>query len=268
MMNDHDYSSNPASLENFYIISELQFLECTFEWTKQVSSTKMPCKIFADKGSSKERMLVQVHFNDATIQSLLSCVGVKHIHARFVIANKYQPYKIKSPTFTIVVYATDQLGQRCSAYHLGRPQYDDTIVVSGDKPFQGVGNFISSRLAQEWIDGWKMVCDGNPKAPGCLSELFLTNYGYLTGYNYLMSDFMYSLFPPGTQKECYDLVILPVIHKHVSNNLIGQPTLSRTFGLVLAGVQLLTDDGAVDNAEEVKTFYDLSLPTPPNHISL
>jgi hypothetical protein len=261
MMNNHDYSSNPTSLEDLYIIPEVQFLEYTLEWTKQVSGTDMPCNVFADKDSSTEKMLVQVYFNDATIQSLLSCVGVKHIHARFAIANEYHPFEINSPTFTIIIYATDHLGQRCSAYHVGKPQYDDTIVVSGGKPLQGIGNFISSCLAQEWIGEWKTVCDGNPKAPGCLSKFFLTNYGYLTGYNYIMSDFMYSLFPPGTRKECYDLVILPVIHKYVSNNPISQPTWSRTFGLVLAGVQLVTNDSADD--EEVNTFYDLSLPTPP-----
>ncbi len=263
MMNNQDYSSNPAGLADFNIISELQFIAYTLEWTKQVSGTKVSWKVFADKDSSIEQMLAQVNFNDATIQSLLSCVGVKHIHARFAIVHDYHPYKIKLPTFTIILYATDQLGQRCSAYHIGRPQYRETITAAPSKPSQDIGNFISSRLAKEWISEWKKVCDENPKSPEMLSELFLTNYGYLLGYNYVVSDFMYSLFPPGTQKECYDVVVLPVIHKHVADHLNEQPILKRTFGLVLAGVPL--NAKGITGDEEVNSFYDLSLPTPPSN---
>lgn len=263
-MNNHHYQSNPAGLEDFYTISELQFLEYTLNWTKQVSGTEMSWKVFTDEDSSIEQILVQVYFNDATIQSLLSAVGVKHIHARFAIVHDYHPYKIKLPTFTIILYATDHLGQKCSAYHIGKPQYHDTITVASSKPLEGVGNFISSRLAQEWISEWKAVCE-NIKVPALLSELFLTNYGYLTGYNYIMSDFMYSLFPPGTRKECYDVVILPVIHKHIADHLHTQRTWNRTFGLVLAGVQLIEKGRTGNEDEEVNSFYDLSLPTPPTH---
>ncbi|MCX2494633.1 hypothetical protein OQX63_14195 [Pedobacter sp. PF22-3] len=263
MINNQDYLSNPADLADFNVVSEHQFIEYTLEWTKQISGNEMSWKVFADKDSSIEQMLVQVYFNDATIQSLLSCVGVKHIHARFAIVHDYYPYKIKLPTFTMILYATDQLGQRCSAYHIGRPQYHDNITVSPSMPSHEIGNFISSRLAQKWISEWKIVCDANPKSPELLSKLFLTNYGYLTGYNYVLSDFMYSLFPPETQKECYDVVILPVIHKHVADHLNAQPTLKRTFGLVLAGVPFNAKDIAGD--EEVNSFYDLSLPTPPSN---
>jgi len=73
------------------------------------------------------------------------------------------------------------------------------------------------------------------------------------------------LFPPGTRKECYDVVILPVIHKHVADHLHTQRTWNRTFGLVLAGVQLIEKGRTGNEDEEVNSFYDLSLPTPPTH---
>ncbi|MBS7564772.1 hypothetical protein KHS38_10180 [Mucilaginibacter sp. Bleaf8] len=267
-MNNHNHSvAELPGLKDFHIISEFEFQKYTLEWAKQVASSEMPWDFFNNNDGNCFLMLAQIYYNGATVQNLLSCVGVKNINARFAIVDQYQPYEITSPTFTIILYAIDSLGKRCSAYHIGKPQYNDTIILPRKKPIQGIGNFISSRLAKEWIGEWKIICDHSPKEPEYLSELFLTNYGYLTGYNYLMSDFMYSLFPPGTRTENYDVVILPAVHKHIIHNVFDQPAWSRTFGLVLAGVELVTKHktSTVEDDEEVNSFYDLSLPTPPSN---
>jgi hypothetical protein len=265
-MNPSKEVSASNNMSEFHIISESEFRKCTLEWTKQVSSTIMSWDLFRrsdDQGVSD--MLGQVYFNDATVQNLLSSVGVEKINARFVIVNDYEPYGITSGAFTLVLYASDSQGKRCSAYHLGRPQYDYAVFFPEKKQPQDIGDFISSRLAQRWINDWKTVCHDHAKIPGSLGELFLTSYGYLNGYNYIMSDFMYTLFPPGTQIINHGVVVLPVIHKHVLSDHEGLPVWQQTFGLVLAGVEPDTTNQLLNSRQVVNSFYDLSLPTPPQN---
>jgi len=258
--------SDSIKVTDFHIISESEFRKFTLEWTKQVSSTNMSWEFFRrsdDHGVS--HMLGQIYFNDATVQNLLSSVGVKKINARFAIVDDYEPYEITSRVFTLVLYASDSQGKRCSAYHVGRPQYDYAVFFPEKKEPQDIGDFISSRLAQRWINDWKTVYHDCAKLPHSLGELFLTSYGYLNGYNYIMSDFMYTLFPPGTQIIDHGVVVLPVIHKHVRHDPEGLPIWQRTFGLVLAGVEPNTTNQLVNSSQLVNSFYDLSLPTPPEN---
>src|ERR1700740_3544385 len=119
-MNQQNQTDGFDGLEPYqgiHTISKKTFEKWTLKWYQILANPQALLRSFQDIG---QLMIKQIYFNDETVQNLLSSVGIENIHARFVIADEYDLYEITEPTFSIVLFATDTEGQRCSAYHLGK----------------------------------------------------------------------------------------------------------------------------------------------------
>jgi len=254
--NQTNEPSEQTPFKGIHTVSENAFNKWTLKWYQQLAN---PQALLLSFKNIQQLMLKQVYFNDATVQNLLSSVGIENIHAKFVIADEYELYDITAPTFTIVLYATDTEGKRCSAYHLGKPQYHYQFSLTSTTPTSDTCDCISDFLAAKWVKAWENVIADPSKFS---DRLFLTSYGFLNGYNYPMSDFMYALYPPGDKIQNYDIAILMGIHEYTIHNYLEQQVTKRTFGLVVAGV---IQGPSATRAEDVNSYYDLSLPSPPNH---
>ena len=251
--------NNRTPFGGIHTISQAQFDTWTENWYRQVAATETPIACFINANG---RMARKIYFNDDTVQNLLSSVGIENIHARFAIVDYYDCYSIANNTFTIILYATDSEGKRCSAYHIGKPQYHYNIeLTEAEIQMLEDADYIRDTLAKKWINGWKAIA--NETKPVFPPQLFLTNYGFISGYNYLTSDFMYALYPPGTEIINYDIIILLAVHQQIVHDLHDRQLMRPTFGLVLAGVEI-TKQGIHKNDQQVNSYYDLSLPCPPN----
>jgi hypothetical protein len=278
-MNNHNTSNAPGESVNLpRIISELEFNNYTQQWlikinqlTTKLKSTervavddfkdfflKKDNDLLKDNNALPEQRLLKVYFDCEAVHHIISSVGVKIIKARFAIVDDLLLNGVATPTFTIILYGVDTLGNRCSAYSIGEPQYDYNYLIGKNTPGD-ISQSISDNLAQRWLKNWKQAEIDTP--------LFDTTYGYLNGYNYLMADFMNSLYPPGTTRENNGVFVLLAAHDYISYTPGSEHAEVMTFGLVLAGVKMpKSHKNAPGNVEgAVDTFFDLSLPSPPNY---
>jgi hypothetical protein len=274
-MNSHNIPNAPGeSVKLPPVISEKEFNTHTQQWLVEInqSSTKLKSsegiatddfkafflkKDIADGAPQLEQRLLKVYFDCEAIHHMLSSVGVKTIKAQFAIVDDYSLNGLPTSTFSLILYGVDTLGNRCSAYHIGQPQYDYGYTVK--EGTQGdLSQSISDSLAQRWLKNWEQT-EISP-------VLFDTTYGYLNGYNYSMADFMNSLYPPGTNKENNGVFVLLAAHDHISYTPGTDHAVVMTFGLVLAGIKT-SKTHKNTTSDDIDTFYDLSLPSPPNYLS-
>lgn len=277
-MNNHNTSNAPGEVAGTArIISELEFNNYTQQWLIKINQLTAGLKaaektdtadfkaFFLKKDDDirqdhdvPEQRLLKVYFDCEAVHHIISSVGIKTIKARFAIVDDYLLNGIVTPTFTIILYGVDTLGNRCSAYSIGQPQYDYNYVVEKNAPGD-ISQSISDNLAQRWLKNWKQA--------EIDTTLFDTNYGYLNGYNYLMADFMNSLYPPGTTRENNGVFVLLAAHDYISYTPGSEHAEVMTFGLVLAGVNMpkSRQNSPGDFEGAVDIFYDLSLPSPPNY---
>jgi len=241
------------------VISELDYHTFTLNWLTEInnSSAAGAADISSFFFNSTGQKLVKFQFNIKSVHHLLSSVGVKTIVARFAIVNTYEPYGITTPTFIIILFGADTLGNRCSAYYIGKPLYDYDVTLANATTVN-VNDCISDKLALAWINNWKIA--------EVDQAIFDTSYGYLQGYNYLMSDFMGTLYPLNLTTEISDVMLMLVAHDHISHTPGVAPAMVYTFGMVLAGIipSSQSSSGLLgDTGTQVSTYYDLSLPSPP-----
>jgi hypothetical protein len=258
-MNQQNQTSESGELTSLFgphTVSEKTFKAWYQEWYQQVVNTTTLTSFFKNNCG----YIKKIYFNDYTVQNLLSSVGIKNIQARFVIIDKYKDYEIKTPTFTIILYATDSEGKVCSAYHVGLPEHHYGFSLAEPKRDTDIRDSISDKLARRWIDRWDEIT----QQQAFPDELFETNYGLLNGYNYVMADFMDALYPPNTNIKNYNIVILLAAHDHIPHYWDdgNPPAEVSTFGLVVAGVDFLHT--GIFSGDPVNSYYDLSLPCPPN----
>jgi len=281
-MNQQNPQFNPAPkrFEGIHTISEKQFEKWTKKWEEKVGEPKKLIPVFQNNDNLTIR---KIYFSDETVINLISSLGVENIKARFAIMDDYAPYEITRDTFTIILFATDNQGNIGSAYHVGLPeyQYDLRLREVGIPAYDEAG-YISDLLAAKWINGWMDIIKPLEQIekyeqvhPGKMldlefpQKLFVNDsYGALTGYNYIMRDFMDSLYPKGVRKKNYDVIILLAAHNRIDHTADETKSIF-TFGLVVAGMELKNpiaalQSGNAGDQEDVNSYYDLSLPTPPN----
>ncbi|MFD1871470.1 hypothetical protein [Hymenobacter bucti] len=208
--------------------------------------------------------LRQTHVSFDLVDSLvplLSTVGLRRVAARFVLL----PAEVAgdSPRFRVVLFATDALGGRISAYYLGAaawvaaPKTDELLS-------EDAAGLVSFNLAKVWLRAW--AAPQQQLGP----RLFGTAYGPLQGYTFELSDFMDPLFPaqqpappaPGMVFSLRLYFSLKSYYPAYPENL-EQP--HQTFGLVgrlFPPVGKVTDD---DDASGTTggSSYDMAQPNPP-----
>ena len=176
-----------------------------------------------------------VWFSFDTLQYLLSTVGAQRIKARFILQeNEHSGEKL----FSLVLYATDAMDGRVSAYYLAQhmpitpaspPAHNSTEFLfekdnSSDDLSGLLGDQIPNELVHTWLNNWG-------KAPLVTSGMFSSDYGPLTGYTFDIGDFLSSFFyaSPNATKQ---LLLLFGLHQHYPA-FPDCYTLKQTFGLVL-----------------------------------
>lgn len=182
------------------------------------------------------KQMQAVWFSFDTLQYLLSTVGAQRIKARFILQeNEHSGEKL----FSLVLYATDAMDGRVSAYYLAQHMpitpvsphaHNSTEFLVDEKGNSSddlsglLGDQIPNELVHTWLNNWG-------KAPLVTSGMFSSDYGPLTGYTFDIGDFLSSFFyaSPNATKQ---LLLLFGLHQHYPA-FPDCYTLKQTFGLVL-----------------------------------
>jgi hypothetical protein len=138
-----------------------------------------------------------------TIPYLLSTVGIAQVAARFVLVTSPSEIVPAPPRFRVVLYATDQLGGRISAYYLGDSEYH--LILPTPKPTPKPGptppdagydvdpmqGLVPFSLISNWLTAWVTAATHQHLKPAMFAT---SSYGPLQGYVFEIGDFMDQLF--------------------------------------------------------------------------
>jgi hypothetical protein len=250
------------------IINQKHFDRYAAKWLSALSSRyheklRRSFQATADKNSRSQR----VTFSLEHIIYLISSVGASYIQARFLLMDAQQKKNGSDDAasdhnrFTIALYATNEQGERVSAYYVsnevvttyGGHQHDRSLpaqevstsqsetAASEKRPqeFQrlrfedtnpsGDAEQIPHLMVRNWLAYWQDACEITP-------AMFRTSYGPLQGYTFSLSDFREPLFNAQPLIDGhymhYNMRVDFGLHKYYP--AVGEscePTL--TFGLVL-----------------------------------
>jgi hypothetical protein len=278
------------------ILDQHQFDKYAAAWSQHVSQHRDLSALFQQPGGGQMQAL---RFSFQTLEYLLSTVGAQRIKARFILKED----ECEGNIFSLVLYATDALDGRVSAYYMAQhmpaptaptskatasePESDElveNVEVFGQA--DDLGNQIPNQLVHTWLNNWK-------EASLATADMFGSSYGPLTGYTFDIADFLNSFFYT-TSDTTKELLILFGLHQHYPA-FPDCYTLKQTFGLVLRIRQIAADaknkvafsdaraavvksfGEAKDFAEMLQIaqkhvaeaatgqpFYDFSEPSPPN----
>jgi hypothetical protein len=201
-----------------------------------------------------------------TVPLLLSTVGIARVAARFVLVDVASEAGPVEPRFRVVLYATDQLGGRISAYYLGDSEYhlippkpklslapsatqDDADPVQGRVPFSLITN---------WLTAWTTAVQQQHLKPAIFAT---SSYGPLQGYVFELDDFIDQLFltPGYSQTQLYLNFDLKTYFPAYPEKL-KEP--AQTFGLVVR-LYAPAKDTDVAGGTESGPSYDMAAPVPP-----
>lgn len=204
-----------------------------------------------------------------TIPLLLSTVGIARVAARFVLAAPSPSGVLPAaPRFRVVLYATDQLGGRISAYYQGQAAFR-TVVLPTLPPtlphlaedMLSVQGLVPFSLIKNWLTAWGEAAVKQHLSPA----MFATgSYGPLQGYVFELGDFMDQLFSaPG--RGATMLFLNFGLKSYYPAQPEGLAAPAQTFGLV---VRLYTpgktpDDTGAAGGTESGPSYDLAQASPP-----
>jgi hypothetical protein len=262
------------------IINQQQFSNYAQAWVQAAGTGNHLVDAFQKVGYER---LTYASFDLQTVIWLVSTVGARRIKAQFVLVppKHAEDAKHEPARFSVVLYAVDALDGRISAYYLGNNDFTPNIKqidaegdfgkVADDADAVGntnVGAPVAFDLVKRWLTNWS-----SPKQQiSC--DLFSSKYGPLQGYTFDLGDFMDPLF---YSQKFGDTQVLHVgfgLHEyHAAFTAKDEPSLTRTFGLVLrfygtvasdgTAVKAFSNTGAVNAGEPGQPFYDLSTPNPP-----
>lgn len=237
------FNSTMAPPPPVHILDQQQFDKYAAAWSRHVSHHQDLSSVFQQPGGGQ---MQAVRFSFDALQYLLSTVGAQRIKARFVLQeNEHSDEKL----FSLVLYATDAMDGRVSAYYLAQhmsvapapphaPIGTEFSVEEGGSPDDQtnlLGDQIPNELVHTWLNNWQ-------SAPLKTASMFGSNYGPLTGYTFGIGDFLNSFFyaNPYATKE---LLILFGLHQHYPA-FPDCYALKQTFGLVLRIRQTGSSDAA------------------------
>lgn len=277
-----------------HILDQQQFDKYAAAWSRHVSHHQDLSAVFQQPGGGQ---MQAVRFSFETLEYLLSTVGAQRIKARFVLQEDEHS---REKRFSLVLYATDAMDGRVSAYYLAQPMPPaptQPALEIGDAPEKAyepedlttsLGDQIPNELVHTWLNNWK-------GASLITSDMFSSSYGPLTGYTFSMGDFLNSFFYASPEKT-KELLVLFGLHQHYPA-FPDCYTLKQTFGMVLrirqtdkasaaakadfptvqaaflkaiseattpAALVQAAQKHMADIAPTGQPFYDFSEPSPPN----
>ena len=243
------------------LISQVEFDGYAAAWAQFIdrAAADKVQRLFEAPGQLRQN---NVGFDLAdSIVPLLSTVGLRQVVARFVLL----PAEVAadSPRFRVVLYGTDGLGGRISAYYLGAATWvaAPKSLQADEQPSEVLTGQVSFNLIRVWLQAW--VAPTQQLSP----LLFMTSYGPLQGYNFELSDFMDPLFPVKQPADPTQRLVLRLYfglksyYPAYPENL-EQPrqTIGLVVRLLVPGSKVTDGDGGGDAGGP---SYDMAVPVPP-----
>jgi hypothetical protein len=233
------------------ILDQHQFDKYATAWSRYVSQHKDLSALFQQPGGGQ---MQAVRFSFKALEYLLSTVGLQRIKVRFILKED----ECEGKLFSLVLYATDAMDGRISAYYMAQHMpaptapklgaapaqqqepkegeeveaYEQVDYLDTDEQGNNLGNQIPNQLVHTWLDNWK-------SSSVQTADMFSSSYGPLTGYTFGIDDFLNSFFYTTTDTT-KELLLLFGLHQHYP----AYPdcyTLKQTFGLVLRIRQTAAD---------------------------
>ncbi len=222
-MNDHTIP---------YLISEQDYENWAIAW-KELESEGKPFHFF----KSEEGVLTSVVFDADYISSLISTTGIATVKIRF-------GYDRDAESFKIIIYGTDLSGQILTPYYVpARTVYTGKVLMEGHGK-------VPKELMNQWLENWVEAVEKD----NITYKNFMTPYGFTRGFNYPLEEFLQPLFK---FEKAPEIFVCFVMHKYFGINYLSTKETTSTFGVVIQGRGLATE-----NDSKSDPFYDLTAPCP------
>ena len=224
-------------------ISDHDFIVWTANW-QELENSPGTFPFF----KQDEKLMLGFYFDSTDIETLFSTPGIATIKVRFGFSDDKK--------FKIILFGTDNVAERLTPYYTANaPDYKP--VGSGPQH----GN-VPSALANLWREHWRTYGSKND----ITSQMFMTHYGFLRGYNYSLKELIDALFNFKIMPKLYIAFVLHKYRPIAGASFTSAVDEAYVFGLLFQSIPNKTgnDPESNDNvmAADDGGYYDLSAPCP------